>query len=187
MKNNGSLRAIVICAGKSEVDVFTNIKRPLKITIEVVSDKNGRKGYQIESLGNILENVHFKSKKNFLNEYSNIEIRNKNIVNFKIFTIMDCDDCDESVITKYKVGELFRKYWFSDLIVPIYNVRNLEDIMQKAGFIEEAKEKKYSKVMLWKPDSSEVDQILNFEEKLKQNPDTNMEEVVRYCLMLRDY
>jgi hypothetical protein len=43
----------------------------LKITIEVISDKNGRKGYQIESLGNILENVHFKSKKNFLNEYSN--------------------------------------------------------------------------------------------------------------------
>lgn len=98
MKSLNYTKAVVIVHGKSEKQICQYIKNKLRLKMEIYSDKNGEKAIQITSLKNTLNNKIFKSFKNFIKTYEDIKLTNdeKNINDeFKIFIIMDTDDCTE--------------------------------------------------------------------------------------------
>ena len=99
MRRLNYTKAVVIVHGKSEKQICQYIKNKLRLKIEIYSDKNGEKAIQITSLKNTLNNKIFKSYRNFINTFEDIELTadNKKINNdFKIFIIMDTDDCSET-------------------------------------------------------------------------------------------
>ena len=103
--------------------------------MEVYSDKNGEKAIQITSLKNTLNNKIFKSFKNFIKTYEDIKLTNdeKNIDDeFKIFIIMDTDDCTEKQKKDFINKEMFKEHWAYKYIVPIYNIPELESVLEMA-------------------------------------------------------
>ena len=135
MRKLNYTKALVIVHGKSEKQICQYIKNKLRLKIEIYSDKNGEKAIQITSLKNTLNNKIFKSYRNFINTFEDIELdaSSKNINNnFKIFIIMDTDDCSEDEKRKFINKEMFKGHWAYDYIVPIYNIPELETVLTEA-------------------------------------------------------
>lgn len=102
---------------------------------------------------------------------------------------MDTDDCSEKVKEEYISGEMFRGHPLQEYIVPIYNIRNLEDVMIKAGIMtkripDSQKGTYYSKIFPINTEPVSVDtlfQIRTFASKIKGLQQTNLLEFVEYC------
>lgn len=81
------------------------LKSNLRIPAKIVSDKNGKKSIQINSLKNLFSGKYFKSK-NILENHYGLNINE----NFKIFIIMDTDDCNKEEALNYKNKSMFKNY-----------------------------------------------------------------------------
>lgn len=134
---------------------------------------------------------------NLKNTYKDdLEIKdNKTIIekDFKIFIIMDTDDCkNEEEKNNFINKNMFKNYWAYDYMVPIYNITNLEDVLIKAEIIDKntiknKKDKKNYKIKIFpitKQDTeSDVKQIEEFYKKLlKVKNISNMHEFIKFCL-----
>lgn len=130
------IRGIVVVHGKSEFLLVRYITTNLHLRIKPVGKDNGKSSIQINGLKNYLSQSEFRSLSSFAKKYGiEYDKRNKCLKNFKLFIIMDTDDCTEEVREQYISGELFKDHVLKDYIVPIYNISNLEDVMKKAGII----------------------------------------------------
>lgn len=108
------LKAVVIVHGKSEKQICEYIKSNLRLKIEIVSEKRGEKSIQINGLTNILNDSRFRSFDAFIRFFEDVEVvaynKKKMLAsNFKIFIIMDTDDCSEENKRKYTSKEMFKK------------------------------------------------------------------------------
>ena len=56
-------------------------------------------------------------------------------MNFKLFIIMDTDDCSQPNRIAYEDGSLFSRHILAPYIIPIYNNPNLEATLSNAGII----------------------------------------------------
>ncbi|EOI56873.1 hypothetical protein [Enterococcus gilvus] len=184
MGNN--TKAIIIVHGKSELTIAQFIKSNLRLPIEIVSRDKGRSSIQIGSLDNLLTDFRFKNIKNFVKTFSSVEFNKKEMINCKIFMIMDLDDADISAQESYKNKIMFNKYWFKEYIEPIYNNRNLEDVLKEMGYpYAKTKSKKGEYVTVFPvADARGADrkQIEEFCEACKKCKNTNMEILLEYCL-----
>ena len=188
------LKAIVIVHGKSEKQIVDYIKSNLRLKMKPVGDKNGKNSIQITSLMNVLNDLRFKSFTAFTKYYENdveivLEKKKKRISSdFKIFTIMDTDDCTEKEKEEYINKSMFKNHWAYDYIVPIYNSSNLEDVLVKAKIPFEKKgddrKKEYIKIFPThkKYTIPEEAELTNFCEKLKSVKGTNMNKFIEFCL-----
>lgn len=194
-KSLSYLKAIVIVHGKSEKQMCDFIKSKLRLNIEIVSDKKGKKSIQITSLKHILNNNIFKSKKNFLQYYEEafiIDKKGKKVLpnDFKIFIIMDTDDCSEQQKNNFINKEMFRNHWAYLYIHPIYNSPNLEDVLVKSNikFSKEGDKRKEEYIKIFPTDpkylKNDCIQIEEFAANLRSNPYTNMNEFVDFCLKI---
>ena len=159
MKQLNYTKAIVIVHGKSEKQICQYIKNKFRLKIEIYSDKNGEKAIQITSLKNTLNNKIFKSFRNFINVYEDVKLTDdgKSIdSSFKIFIIMDTDDCTEEQKQNFNNKEMFKKHWAYNYIVPIYNIPEYE-----------------------KTDEIQIQELLN---NLKKQKNTNLNEFLEFCL-----
>ncbi len=96
--NNNCCKAVVICHGKSEVQICKYIKTNLRIPIHIESRDKGKTSIQITSILDILNNLNYKSAKNLKKHLNDkLELKKDKIQdeNFKVFIIMDTDDCSE--------------------------------------------------------------------------------------------
>ena len=127
----------------------------------------------------------------FAKEYSvEYDKKEKKLKNFKLFIIMDTDDCDQSTKEKYISGELFRGHALQEYIVPIYNIKNFEDVMIKAGIMVKripATEKGhyYSKIFpinVHPLNCDTINQVKTFAHRIKGVKETNLLEFVEYCI-----
>ena len=184
------LKGLVICHGKSEKLICEFIKSNLRIQIEIDSDKKGKKSIQITSIMKFLSGEIYKNVDSFKNKFDDIEpIENiKNLPSyFKVFIIMDTDDCNESQKKSFKDKSMFKKHWLYDYIVPIYNDSNLEEVLVDAGikFQKSGNERKseYPKVFPMNG-ISDKESIKKFGNRLKKSKKTNMEEFIDFCLEL---
>lgn len=192
------LKAIVIVHGKSEKQICDFIKSNLRLKMEVISDKKGEKSIQITSLMDILNDSRFRSFDNFVKYFDDVEIvlekkKRRLSPDFKIFTIMDTDDCkpkekEEQIKQEYINKTMFKNHWTYDYIVPIYNNPQLENVLVKAKIPFEKKgddrKKEYIRIF---PTSSkyticEEAELKRFSEKLRLVKDTNMDEFIEFCL-----
>lgn len=194
MRKLNYTKALVIVHGNSEKQICQYIKNKLRLKIEIYSDKNGEKSIQITSLKNTLNNKIFKSYRNFINTFEDIElIDNKNInKDFKIFIIMDTDDCSEEEKRKFINKEMFKGHWAYDYIVPIYNIPELETVLTdaKVPFTKTGVKRKKEYIKLFptdpkytKTDEVQIKELLN---KLKKQKNTNLNEFLDFCLNVSD-
>lgn len=188
-------KAIVIVHGKSEKQIVQYIKNKLRLKMEIYSDKNGEKSIQITGLKNVLENKIFKSSKTLLKQYEDIELcddRKSISTKFKIFIIMDTDDCTDLQKRDFMNKEMFKNHWAYNHIVPIYNIPELESVLvcanipfKKTGI---KRKKEYIKLFPTDPKYEKTDeiQIRELYEKLKKQNNTNMDEFLEFCLNFQD-
>lgn len=185
------LKAVVIVHGKSEKQICDFIKQQLRLKIDIVSDKKGEKSIQITSLKNILNNKIYGKKASFLKKYPDVELDEdeKEISdNFKVFIIMDTDDCTEDQKEKFILKEMFEGHWAYDYIVPIFNSPQLESVLTKAKvpFEKKGNKRKKEYVKIFPTDEkykkSDVIQINELSGKLRKIKETNMEEFLDFCL-----
>lgn len=132
----------------------------------------------------------FRTLKAFADEFSvEYDRKTKRLINFKLFIIMDTDDCDEITRSKYISKELFDGHPLKDYIVPLYNDTNLEDVMIKSGIMvkripDAQKGSYYTKIfpINTKPLSIDtVNQVRIFAKKIDGVKETNMLAFVEYC------
>ncbi|MGL5084438.1 MAG: hypothetical protein ACRC68_01730 [Clostridium sp.] len=193
-KNNlNYLKSIIIVHGKSEKQMCDFIKSKLKLNIHIESEKKGEKSIQITSVMNILRNTIYKSFKSFEKNFIDVEVRKikskKTLVDyFKIFIVMDTDDCTKEQKEAFISKSMFRDHWAYEYIVPIYNDKNLEDVLEKCDIKYEKKgidrKKEYIKIFptdkkYEKKDSMQVEE---FKEKVKLSKKTNMDELIESCI-----
>lgn len=187
------LKAIAIVHGKSEKQICDYIKSNLRLRIEVVSKEKGEKSIQINSLKHILGDFRFNSFESFISFYDDVEVlkdkKEKRLSSsFKIFIIMDTDDCTESEKQQFISKEMFRKHWAYEYIVPIYDSPDLENVMVKAGIKFEKKgvERKKEYIRIFPTDKKykvgEGVELQKFAKDLKKVKETNLDLFVDFCL-----
>ena len=195
IKNQPSyLKAIVIVHGKSELQINNFIKQSLRLKIESYSEHNGENSIQIDGLNKILDNSIFRSIDKLYKKYPDLNVvgkgRKKRIENFRLFIIMDTDDCKKNDKESFKNKEMFKGHWAYDYIVPIFNDKNLEEVLQSCGIVyEKVSPKKlkseYIKIFpthkkyTQKTDKLQIDEFNN---KLKSSKKTNRYEFIDYCI-----
>ena len=194
-------RAVVIVHGKSEYIIARHIKSNLRLKMEIVSENNGNNSIQIDGLKKVLGNTVFKNRNSFIKKYDEIEYEGKGkklkLHNFKVFIIMDTDDCNKEIKEKYISGELFKDHWLKDYIVPIYNSENLEDILKKCDIkyksipiskipAKELKSKYIEIFPIGNGDKKDEDQLRQLSKSLKRIKGTNLEEFIDYFLDIFD-
>ena len=168
---------MTIVHGKSERIVCENIRSNLKIKHEIDSEKKGRCSIQVNGLLKRLKKTPYKSKKIFESYYGDIDWNR-----FKLFIIMDVDDCECSTKKKFQNKELFKGHWLYEYIYPIFNDPNLEATMVDIGY-EIIKKKEDIQIF---PISSykniNIELITEFSERLKGSKKTNLQEYIDYCI-----
>ena len=183
-------KCAVIVHGKSELALVKYIYTNLHLPVKIIAKDKGRGSIQINGLLEYLNKKQFKTLKAFANDYT-VEYDKKanSLKNFKLFIIMDTDDCDEIAKSKYISGELFKAHPLNEYIVPVYNISNLEDVMVKAGIMvnripDKQKGSYYTKVFPINTGPLSVDtvnQVRSFAKKIKEINETNMLAFVEYC------
>lgn len=191
-RNLNYLKAVVIVHGKSELQICKFIKKNLRIKMEFISNDSGNSSIQITSLKVRLNGKDIKDFDSFYKKYEDdIEIiKNKLSPNFKIFIIMDTDDCADEQKKNYKNKTMFKKHWAYDYICPIYNDGNLEEVLEKAGIkyrSKYSKEMKKEYIEIFPTDKRYINndtiQIEEFYEKLSKVKNiSNMHEFIKFCL-----
>lgn len=192
-KTPSYLKAVVICHGKSEKQMCDFLKSNLRIRLAVESDKKGEKSIQITSIMNTLNGKKFKTFSDFTKTFDDVEIcKNKTKKylhdNFKIFIIMDTDDCKEQQKRDFINKNMFKDHWAYQYIVPIFNIPELEAVLVKSKIKFEkkgdARKKEYIKIFPTDPQYKKLEtvQVEEFYHNLESNPDTNMDVFVKFCL-----
>ncbi|WP_288694810.1 hypothetical protein [uncultured Brachyspira sp.] len=189
------LKAIVIVHGKSEFQMCDFIKRKLKLKIEIVSKNKGANSIQISSIMKRLKGKDIDTLDNFKNTYKDdLEIKDNKIIidkDFRIFIIMDTDDCKEEEKNNFINKNMFKNYWAHKYIVPIYNIRNLEDVLIKSKVIDKNtiknKRDKKDYIKIFPTDDkytkNDTIQIQEFYQKLlKVKNISNMYIFIKFCL-----
>lgn len=129
-------KCAVIVHGKSEFHLVRFIYTNLHLPVKIISKDKGKGSIQINGLKEFLNKKHFKTLSAFANEYSvEYDKKAKELKNFRLFIIMDTDDCSEVMKQEYISGELFIGHPLRKYIVPLYNITNLEDVMIKASIM----------------------------------------------------
>lgn len=187
------LKSVVIVHGKSEKQICEYIKSNLRLKMDIVSDKKGEKSIQITSLKNILNNTVFGSYQSFIANYEDVKhIKNgkksKIDSSFRIFIIMDTDDCTEVQKREFINKEMFKTHWAYEYIVPIFDSPDLESVLVKANIKFEKKgmerKKEYIKIFPTEQKyiSRENIELKKFCDDLSKVKDTNMNEFIEFCL-----
>ena len=91
-------KCAVIVHGKSEFHLIRFIYTNLHLPVKIISKDKGRGSIQINSLNGLLNKKCFKTLSAFAKEYSvEYDKKKRELINFKLFIIMDTDDCSEEV------------------------------------------------------------------------------------------
>ena len=186
------LKCIVIVHGKSEKQICNYIKSKLRFHMEIIGKEKGQKSIQINGLQNLSnKDKRLTAYNDFITYFSDVEIegkKNKIASYFKIFVIMDTDDCSDEQRKKYISKELFKGHWAYDYIVPIFNSPDLENTMVKAGikFEKKGDERKKEYIKIFPTDKkymkNESVELSSFAKNLSIIKETNMEYFINYCI-----
>ena len=174
---------MTIIHGRSEYFICEAIKSNLRIKHEIEGKNKGKYSIQVTSINTYLNSNKFRSFSSFKKHFPDVETHKKALCDFKLFIIMDVDDCSTTQKEMFKTGELFKEHWMYEYIVPIYNEPNLEATMKKAGIPINSK-KDYIKVFPTSHRGTNIEMAEEFADSLRKCTSTNMEEYVDYCVIV---
>lgn len=180
--------AIIIPHGKSEKLFAEHIKACLRLPIYIHPKKTS---IQINGLLHELQ-TNFQDVQSLkCNDKLSLNIVKNNIVgDFKIFTLMDTDDCTEEKKNSYINKSLFNEHKLKDVIIPIYTSPNLEKVLYKSGIIPKVFSdrekvpgyKKLFDIPRLPYGKTKDEELKEWSEKLKKNKDTNFYQFIDYCI-----
>lgn len=187
-------KALVICHGFSELQITKYIYTNLHLPVRTYAKDNGKHSIQITSLLNLLSSAPFGSSSQFCEEFT-VQTegsgKKQHLVDFKVFIIMDTDDCTEQQKTDFMNGKMFSDHWLAPYIVPIANVPNLESVFVKVKLIRKIKT---SEKGTYYSDAFPINkgqltpgtlaEIKAFCDKLEDRKDTNFPDMIHYFLSL---
>ena len=187
------LKSVEIVHGKSEKQICDYIKSNLRLKMEVISEKKGEKSIQINGLGHLLKDKRFSSFRQFIKFFDDVEVvgektKKKLAPYFKIFIIMDTDDCAEEQKRRYITKEMFQGHWAYDYIIPIFNSPDLESVLVKAGikFEKKGADRKKEYIKIFPTDTKyshrEGVELQTFANNLKNVEDSNLHQFIQHCL-----
>lgn len=179
-------KGIIIVHGKSELLLAEHIKSNLHLPIEIYALKNGKTSIQIDSLMNVLCNNIFKSKNVFKKNYI-VEEEQKEFKNFFVMPIMDLDDTTKEKIEKYKSGEMFKDHWLKPYIIPIWNDKNLDEVLFELNLIsklpnDKEKGKVYEDLFPKNRGETDIQQVKKLLTSFENSKKTNMDLLIKKCL-----
>ncbi|WP_426353691.1 hypothetical protein [Exiguobacterium sp. R-39] len=191
---NSDLKCITIVHGKSEYLISSYIKSAYRVCMKIYSaGKEGSQSIQITSLLHFLD-THEKLR-NFIDFKRNfndvLSFSKKNgvevIDDFKIFIIMDTDDCEQHQSVSFMNKEMFRGKWYYEYIVPIYNSRNLEEVLEKGRFPHKVDKKRkgvtYTEIFPGSdPVGTKEQKIEEFIRACEKSRSSNYKAYLDYCL-----
>lgn len=177
------MRVMAIVHGKSEYIVCSSIKSNLRLKHEIIAREKGKSSIQVTSIMDILSDKRFCSYKNFIKAFDDVESKNKMLVSFSLFIIMDLDDCTEEQKKRFISKEMFLGHWLYDYIVPIFNDPNLEATMKIAN-IEVTRKKDYVAIFPTNQGDLDIDTAKAFSEKLEKCKCSNLSLYVNHCLSI---
>lgn len=191
MRKANYTKCAVICHGLSEVSIAKYIKSNLHLKLEILSKNNGHNSIQITSLLKFMSDKKFLSIKKFSDEYD-IEYSKKMLIDFRLYIIMDTDDCTEEQRNKFINKDMFINHPLYEYIYPIADVPNLESVLLDAGIMakrikNEEKGEYYVKTFPINNEPFSMDsykEIETFRDRIKKAKSTNMDEFLSYCLGL---
>lgn len=180
------LEVMSIVHGKSELLMCRSLKSNLKIKHEIHARNKGKSSIQVNSIINELESKKFNmGLKKFSQEFG-IEYNKKKLINFKLFIIMDLDDCEEKQAKEFRDKSMFIGHPLYDYIEPIYNDPNLEGTMKEIGVNINPKEKirGYFRIFPTNKGDLDIDMAIDFLEKLKKCQKSNLYLYFDYCIAI---
>lgn len=178
-------RVMTLVHGKSEYLLCRHIMSNLHLKHEIIARDRGRTSIQINGLMDELNTKHLRNYKNFVSQYKDVEATKGKLLGFKLFILMDVEDCSDEMRRKYISGEMFKEHWLGEYIVPIYSQPNLEQTMKEAGIpITKNEKEKYVKIFPTNHGDLNVETAQAFRDKLRGCRCTNLEQFVDYCLEL---
>ena len=187
------VKGIVICHGKSELQLARYTTTNLHLNLPSVSRDNGKTSIQITSLMDVLNSTDFKDINSFLDCYV-VETagkgKKKRLLNFQMFAIMDTDDCTEKQRQAFMSKKMFAGHWAEEYIIPIYDTPSLEYVMKDCGILTKKissgeKGEYYTKVfpINSKPLSYDTkNDVETLASKVRSCHLTNLEVFLDYCL-----
>lgn len=154
----------------------------MRLKIEIDSKNNGDNSIQITSLNHFLDTKGYKGIKSILKKFPYIEHNKKELLNFKLFTIMDIDEQEltDKMIEDYKNKEMFKNYDYYDHIVPIYNDKNLDDVLMKLGYKIDPKHKTSSYTKIFPGKNGDYESFKQLKENIKKSKNSNLIELLEY-------
>lgn len=181
------LHVMAIVHGQSEFCICQSITSNLHLPHEIIARDKGKNSIQINGILRFLQgDSRFGKFNSFLKAFPNVEVYKKELLHFRLFIIMDTDDCDDKTREAYISGELFRNFWLYPYITPIYNTPNLEITMEKAEIPIERK-KDYIKIFPTNKGDLDLQMAKDFSRSLHKSKEcTNMYEYVDYCIDLAE-
>lgn len=189
------VKGVVICHGKSELLMTRHITSNLHLNVKPYARDKGSNSIQITSLMTVLKAKPFDKPTSFLEAYP-VESKGRGkkiqLINFKLFIIMDTDDCTEVQKNDYISGAMFADHWLKEYIVPIYSIDSLEDVMIESGIMkkrikDDEKGPFYTKIFPISkvPFSNDtLNEVRLLRQKIEKSKKTNLISFIDYCLSL---
>ncbi len=181
-------KVMAIVHGKSEFLLCKSLKSNLRIKHKIHAKDRGRHSIQVNSVMNELYSSNFNmTLKKFAEKYDiEYDSKNKKLVDFKLFIIMDLDDCTEERAARFKDKSMFQGYYLFDYIEPIYSYPNLEKTMKDAGIPidKRKKSREYIKIFPTNKGDLDVDIAVEFAEKLRKCTSSNLYVYFDYCISI---
>lgn len=179
-------KALVICHGKTEYIITRYIISNLHISAEIHAKDKGKSSLQITRLNKELQSSVFADIDSF-SAYFGAEVlgkgKSKHLSDdFKVFIIMDTDDCTDSQKQDFVSKKMFSGHWLHKYIEPIYSTPKIDEVLYKAKVVtrivrDDEKGTFYSEVFpIYRGDvtSGTVKEIQDFSDSLRKRKDTNL-------------
>lgn len=101
--------------------------------------------------------------------------------------IMDLDDTSEDKKQKYISGEMFKSHWLSPYIIPIWNNKNLDQVLFDLNLISKIpnnkeKGKVYEELFPTHRGETDLEQVRKLLKHFQNSEKTNMDVFINKCL-----
>lgn len=95
---------------------------------------------------------------------------------------MDIDELEltPKMIKEYKNKIMFKKFDYYDYIVPIYNDKNLDDVLSKLGYKIDPKDKTASYKKIFPGKTGNYESFINLKEQFRCCKNSNLIELLDY-------
>lgn len=129
-----------------------------------------------------LNSNSYKNINSILKKFPYIEHNQKELLNFKIFIIVNIDGIEltKEIINNYKNKEMFKELDYYDYIVPIYNDKNLDDVLNKLGYKVDQKYKVESYRKIFPGENGNYESFNQLKETIKTSQNSNLIELLEY-------